>query len=323
LFGLSDLDFKDSERRPLSGFPMSGKASSRSPSRQGKPKGPSDELNKELFLLEIQRAQAIADCDFVKARALDCHLDRLKEEHVFTRTSSKQVQLELALNLKKESLRLQAAKDLQEARDRIFTLQRDFQSRLIDLHRIHSDELVAFAQEYATALELESTRAVPDAVYLKRQAQFNAKHRNYVEAEALFEQSKQARIEQTERRQSDLKHVFNLRKGRIVARQEGEVELCLDKQRRELEVIEKNFEKRIAVLRSSLTKTAADLGVGLAPDDFAFFEEFSLSAKPESPTPKPSPGTPSRPRTPGSGSKRNETVTPRKSPKISSRLSDR
>jgi hypothetical protein len=293
--------------------------SGRSPSRHTKQSEVAEHLTQELSLLGTQRAAAIADCDFAKARAIDCHLDRLREEIAFTKSTSRKIQVELDLNLKKEEIRLQAATALQETRDQTFAIQKDFQERLIELHHIHSEELVTFAQEYATALELESTRAVPDAVFLKRQAQFNAKHRNYATAEALFEESNQARVDQTERRQNDLKAVFVSRRQRIIARQEGEVALCLEKQHRALEIVDSNFTKRILVLKNSLTKTAADLDRPLTADDFALFDEFVLAPKEESPQKSRALG--SRPATPASTSRASgptssRSGTPRKSPKV-------
>jgi hypothetical protein len=114
-----------------------------------------------------------------------------------------------------------------------------------------------------------------------------------------------------------LKAVFTTRRQRLIARQENEVAMCLEKQQRELELIEKNFEKKIVVLKNSLTKTAADLARPLTADDFALFDEFVLHPKRESPQ-KPA-GVPSRSPTPGSSSRQSGTpsrgATPRKSPK--------
>jgi hypothetical protein len=218
----------------------------------------------------------------------------------------------LNINLKKDAIRLQAGKELQAARDRSFAVQTDYQNRLIELHRIHSNEFVQFAQDSAAALELESTRAVPDAVYLKRQAQYNAKNRDYKTAEALFDASNQARIVQTQKRQEEAKALFRVRKRRIAERQEEEIQFCLRKQHAELEWIGKDFQKKITILKNSLSKAATDMKISLNPNDYAFLNDFQLDPEPEISALRPPARASSGASTPVTSSKQDSGTTPLK-----------
>jgi hypothetical protein len=254
----------------------------------------------------------------VKARAIDCFLDRLKEELELTQRSTTQIGNDLKLDLKKEALRVKASQRVQEARDKIFSIQSAFQERLIELHNQHSQELVTFAEQYAAALELESIRIIPDAIYLKRQAQFRARNRDYGAAEALFEESNQARRDQTDTRQAAVRQLFEARRTRIEQKQISEIRACAERQAREIEFIRQRFDSEIAKLWNSLAKAATDLGITLTDNDDAFLNEFVLrdpSQFPSSPAQPPSQSTSSgsRPKTPTSGSKarpQNKSRTP-------------
>ena len=247
----------------------------RSPAQKGNVVA--DELSNELWLLTKQRNIAITECDFAKVRAIDCHIDRLKEEIAINKSSTNRLQAELVFDGEKEKIRMQAAKRLQKTREKIFAVQAAYQRRLMELHYIHSDELTKYADDYAASLELEATRVVPEAVYLQRQAQYNAKQRNYGAAAQLFEQSNQARVEKTDKQQEDVKVLYEGRKDRILKRQEEENSMCLAKQDQEIEMIEKEFEKKLAKYKNRIYKTGTKLGFKVTEDDYAFLNEFCLT----------------------------------------------
>jgi len=96
----------------------------------------------------------------------------------------------------------------QEVREEIFTLQATFHARLIELHNVHSQELVTFAGQSAAALEREALRPAPVAVQLKGQARLNANNQNYAPAEACFEESNRSRKDQPDARQSAVRQLF-------------------------------------------------------------------------------------------------------------------
>ena len=259
------------------------------------------QLHHELSLLETQRNVAITECDFAKARAIDCHIDRLKEEIQYTLQNSVDIEKELALDMKREEIRAEAARQLQEVREQIYAVQTSYQKRLMELHRIHSDELVQFAEQYAAALELESTRSCPDALRLQRQAQFNAKQRDYDAAETLFQQSNQVRTEQTAKMQDEVHATFEKRRARMQQRHREEDALCEEKQEREIEVIENEYGKKLLKLRNVLAKKATDLDVKLTDEDYEFLNEFALNdsqllVEPKSPTKSPSKSPPRSPK---------------------------
>lgn len=267
----------------------------RSPAAKGTE---TDELSNELWLLTKQRNIAITECDFEKVRAIDCHIDRLKEEIASNKQNSNRIQAELIFDGEKEKIRMKAAKRLQKTREQIFAIQAAYQRRLMELHYTHSDELAKYADDYAASLELEATRIVPEAVYLQRQAQYNAKHRRYGAAAQLFEESNQARIDKTDKQQEEVKNLYESRKDRILKRQEEENSLCLSKQDQEIVLIEKAFEKKLAKYKNTIYKTGTKLGFKVTPSDYAFLNEFCLNEgqmveTPQKQTPKMTPVKPS------------------------------
>ena len=293
----------------LKKFNRMRKTATPSPKKQEPAMG---QLSRELALLQTQRNQAITECDFAKARAIDCHIDRLKEEIEYTRKNTTDIENELAFDMKREEIRSEAARQLQNVREEIYAVQNAYQLRLMELHRTHSDELVQFAEQYAAALELESTRSCPDALLLQRQAQFNAKNRDYGAAEYLFEQSNQTRVEKTAKMQDEVQAIFEKRKARIVQRHKEEDALCIEKQEREIEVIENEYGKKLLKLRNVLAKKATDLGMKLRPEDYEFLNEFALNDSQMVKTPKrEAPATPSSSRKRTPVTPRSQTKSPR------------
>jgi hypothetical protein len=228
----------------------------------------------------------------------------MKEELKLTQRSTTQIENEFQLDLRKEALRVKASQRIQKAHEEIFALQSAFQERLIELHNLQSQELVTFAEQYAAALELEAIRAIPDAVHLKRQAQLSAKNRNYGAAHALFEESNQTRKDQTDARQAAVRQLFEARRARIEQKQISEIQSCTERNAREVEFVQRRFDSEMEKLRNSLAKAAADLGITLTEEDYAFLNEFVLRDAPQFPrSPAQSPSSGSRPKTPTSGSK--------------------
>jgi hypothetical protein len=246
------------------------------------------------------------DCDFAKARAIDCHLDRPKVGHIET---------QFVLDLKKEALRVKAANALQSARDAVFETQAAFQNRLIALYTAHTQELEALSEQYSEALELELIRIVPEAIQLKKQAQATARLRDYSLADILYHESNETYRQQIEKKKSEVRQLFNKKKDRIEARQNLERHACKDKQERDIEFIQQKFNADMARFRASLSKTAVDLGMTLTEEDLAFLNEFQLRDQLRSPcgsTRGSASGSGSRPSTPSSSAR----PSPRQSPSV-------
>jgi hypothetical protein len=203
-------------------------------------------------------------------------LDRLKDEISIAQSKSSSSENQFLLDLKKESIRMEATTKLQEAREAIFQVQAGYQTQLIQLHQAHGQESIRFAERYAAALEMELTRVVPEAVYLKRQAQFNARQREYGLAEQLFEQANATTRQHMMKIQERVQRSFEAKRAKIQSRQAQEIAICSEKRTRELELKKQKFADEIARYKASLTKTAIDLGITLKEADVAFLGQFTL-----------------------------------------------
>lgn len=298
---------------------------SRSP-KTPKKGGPTKELSNELEVLRVQRKDAIRDCDFAKVRALDCHIDRLKEEIGHLEKGSNMIQRDLAFDLKKEEMRLRASEELQSLQTALFGIRASYQKRLGDLEESHKKEIDELGARYSEALELAAIRSVPESELLTRQAQFSAKMRDYSTAEALLDQSQQTRADSTTGRQDEVHQLFDRRRERIERRQAAEEQGVLEKLEREIEIREKKFELTMVHVKNSLAKTAADLKIRLTDEDYEFLQDFTLH-KETSETPKKA--TPARDGSPvasEAGSKKRSPYTPRsmaKSPKSATKTPTR
>jgi hypothetical protein len=180
---------------------------------------------------------AIDHCDFPKAQAIDCHLDRLKEELAFATSKAGHVEIQFLLDLKKEAIRVKAAAALRKAHDAASEVQGAFQNRLIELFGAHTREPKALSDRYTESLELELMRIVPDAIRLKKQARSSAKNRDYSLADVLSQQSNEASRKQIEKKQEAAKQFFDSKKERMKARHEQEREAVKEKLDRDLETI--------------------------------------------------------------------------------------
>ncbi|OHT12162.1 hypothetical protein TRFO_18156 [Tritrichomonas foetus] len=264
---------------------------------------PLDDLNKELALLLKQRALAIERCEFAKAKAIDCHTDRLREQIESVKAKTNQIHSNLAFERKKEEVKMEANKALNYASDTIFQIKQEFQERLITLHQKHTDQAEQLAIEYAAELEVAATRSNPESRFLLNQAKFNAKNRNYFAAEQLYNESNQARNVVSEKRQIEVHDKYDTFKVQIEKSHEREVATCKEKESQKIITNIENFKKYIAKCKRFLVKSATDLGIQITPQDTAFLDEICMEINKFE---IPQPNTPAK-----SASKLSGTTTPR------------
>lgn len=267
---------------------------------------PLNDLTKELDMLQKERLRAIDSCEFSKARAIDVHIDRLKERIDIAKQSTRQIQNVLQFELKKEEIQLDAIRRQTEARDNIFSIRQEFQERQMKLHKLHTDALTQVAEGYSAALEIESLRLNPVSETMVRQAKLNAQDKRYEIAEALFNESNMIREQSTLRRQEDVDLTFESKKAQLDKKHIKELELCAEKEETAIREVVEQFHKYINKYKNILHKTAYELQLQIQPEDLAFLDEFSLDnteIQINSPgkSPSKSPRTPSKsPRTPRS-----------------------
>lgn len=268
---------------------------------------PLDDLTKELEMLQKERLKAIESCEFARARAIDVHIDRLKERIEIARQSTKQIQNVLQFELKKEEIQLDAIRKQTEARDNIFRIRQEFQERQMRLHQLHTDALTQMADGYSAALEIESLRLNPVSETMVRQAKLNAQVKKYELAEALFNESNTIREQSTLKRQEDVDQSFESKKAFLDKKHQKELELCAEKEEIAIREVKEQFNKLINKYKNILSKTAYELQLQLQPEDTYFLEEFKLEnteiqlSSPNTSSPKSQSKTPSKsPRTPRS-----------------------
>lgn len=240
-----------------------------------KTSGAGNQLVSELAVLRQQREDAIRASDFAKVRALDCHVERMKEEIHDIEVSSQNIKNSLSLDLRIEEVKLKASTLMLEKRRAIFHQQTLCQEELAKLNSVHEDEFNRYRERYTDMLELEAIRRVPESELLTKQAQFNARVKRHRVAQELADESEHVRAVTELRRQEDVQDVFDNRRMRIEARHASEEKAIIAKFGHRIKCIEKKFELSLGAVKNSLAKTASDLRLKLTDDDYAFLHEFT------------------------------------------------
>ena len=289
--------------------------------------------NQEILLLQKERSRAIEECEFQKAKAIDVHIKRLTAQIQHNNQTKKRLGNELSYEAEKEAVRKEASLLYSDAYEEIYRIKAKFQDRMSMLHRNHAEQLRRHAENYSMDLELCSTRGVPDAVYMKKEAQSKAKNGEFELADTLYQQSKQLREQIIAGREDEVHKVYAMKGDQITKKQKDENELCKEKERVELNEIVKKYDIEIAKLRKRLAAVAQKLQiVPDADEEESFFQkldpdeestapserlsqmsERSSERGSEKPTPSPKKARTSlnSPKRAGMSPKLNKTTSPR------------
>ena len=221
----------------------------------------------EIALLRKQRMVSIENCDFAEAKALDLQIQKLmqtKSDH------SKQQSMTGALlkyNIERENIRTQASETYNRYYTEIYELKSKFHKRRAFLQQSHAKALATLANNYAKELEIETTRAIPEADTLRREAQIRAKNSDYDTAEKLFKESTEKREQVTQQRQEQVHLKYKQLRESLEASQEDELRLCMRKQNQSFVEIKTNYDAEIAKLDRKLTACAIRLKIQRPVDE--------------------------------------------------------
>ncbi|OHS95869.1 hypothetical protein TRFO_10276 [Tritrichomonas foetus] len=231
--------------------------------------------SQELVLLQKERAKAIEDCEFQKAKAIDIHIKRLTAQIQHNNQTKKRIGNELMYESEKEAVRKEASLLFSDAYEEIYAIKAKFQDRMATLHRNHAEQLKRHADSYSCDLELCSTRGVPDAVFLKKEAQSKARNGEFELADSLFQQSKQARAQTIAEREAEVHKIYALKSDQITKKQREENELCKEKEKIAIAEIVQKYDTEVTKLKRRLAAAAQKLQI--SPDldeEESFFERL-------------------------------------------------
>lgn len=274
--------------------------------------------NQEITLLRQQKIKAIEDCEFIKAKAIDVHLQKLLAQMNHTDTETKRMGNELNYELVKEEVRRDASEAYSRAYEKAYQTKYRFKSRIANLLSLHADQLTEHARDYAKALELTATRVIPEAMHLKREAQVKAKHGDFDQAEELFKQSNETRDAVLLIRQQEVKNQYETAADLLKKKQADELELNQEKKMQCLIEIQTEYNKQVEMLKNRLFKNAKRFHVEQDLEEEAtYFTELDIYDEPNNLSVS-SPSSPKSSRTPSkSKSRSSATTTPKRSNRTS------
>jgi hypothetical protein len=197
----------------------------------------------DIAVLREQRHQAIAGCEFTKAKLIDLQLKRLADQQFGDDSSQRRLRGQLEYDKVKERVRSEAQQAHAAAVDELFQVEAEWQTRLTALQSEQAKKLQVHAESFAAELELSATRAVPDSLALRKEAQAVAKLGDFDTAEALFAEANATQQTTILERQAEIREVYD----RLIAQVEG----------KHAEELNLHNEKRLLKLRDVRAKYAA------------------------------------------------------------------
>ena len=245
----------------------------------------------EILLLQKERAKAIEDCDFQKAKSIDIHIKRLTAQIKYNDQTKKRIGNELLYESEKESIKKDASKLFSDAYEELYSVKAKFQERFSALHKLHAQQLKNHAEAYSCDLEICSTRGVPDANYLKKEAQTIARNGEFDQADAIYKESRHLLEKVVAEREEEVHQVYALKTEQIQKKQQEENDLCREKERAALNEVVQRYNANIIKLKKRLAAAASKLQIQQNfEEEELFFEELhieedilNVSTPPQSP----------------------------------------
>jgi hypothetical protein len=229
------------------------------------------DLGETIGLLRAERRRAIDAYQFQKAKMLENQITQLRSDQSTSETSSKRTGLSREFQLEKETLRQSALYQQTFFQDEIIAVRRKFQDRLEQLRKGHVLEMSNLAVEFSKALELESTRGVPESANLFRISKLTAGFSKYELADQLHEEAVDIQTKTIGKRQADTYKLYETREETFLQRHQNELLEHDSRFNQALESVRLSHRKAIAVLRQKYITHATKCRV---PDNKSEMEKL-------------------------------------------------
>ncbi|KAI5523176.1 hypothetical protein TVAGG3_0589930 [Trichomonas vaginalis G3] len=225
----------------------------------------------EIALLRKQKNTAIENCDFQQAKSIDLQIQKLLDAKNQQNNQANLTKALLTYNIEKENIKIQASEMYNEYYNQVYKAKSRFQKRRNLLQQSHANALAKLAEEYAKELEVETTRAIPEADTRKNQAQIRARNQEYDVADALFKESQQIRQQILQSRQDAVHKKYNELRTALEAKNKSEDDLCDKKEKQVFTEIQTNYNNEIDKLDKTLQARSLRLNVPRGEDEAEMF----------------------------------------------------
>jgi hypothetical protein len=233
-------------------------------------------VSDEISLLRRQRMKSIEECNFAEAKEIELQISKLqqtKKEHAQKET---QTNAKVKYNIEREDIQAEASSIYNKYYNQVAQTRSRFQTRKTYIQQTHGTLLSNLATEYAKELEVETTRAIPEADTLKREAQIRAKNSDYEIAEKLFKESIAMRESVTKQRQGEVHKKYDHIKKQYEMKHEEELKLCSKKEVQAFTEIKLKYDTEISRLDKKLTASSLRLGIQREDDANKIFKDLII-----------------------------------------------
>lgn len=242
---------------------------------------PLNDLTNELDRLLRQKEIVIERCEFQKARAIDCHIKKMRQEIQESKAMSDNLQINLEFEMKKEQVCLAATQSLKTITDLFLTKKDEYQQKLISIHERQNERVMLQSEEYAKELELAASRENPETKHLLKQAQYHARNCQYDEADDCFQRSNTIRNDTSNRRQEEVHTKYERAKKLLDKQYDHEIKILNEIYTAHFAEELNKFNQYIERSKRFLSKQAARLNYQMKPEDTSFLDEYIKSAQAE------------------------------------------
>ena len=223
----------------------------------------STDLEVQLGVLRKEKAKAIENCQFAKAKALDSHITTLKQQIEVNKTQNKVLEARLKFDITRETITKELISFQSELSEQEKERREHFNQRLITIENNNQKATQELADKLSKELEKASMRPVPEAESMKLTAQKNAKLGYFDLAESLFDQANAIRERVIKERQTEIIAKHDLENNEQQTKYQNEVKSC--KEKRELAIADIHNKLRIEIEKRNKELNSVSIKLGLGP----------------------------------------------------------
>ena len=224
-------------------------------------------MSKELDALRKQKMQSIKDCDFLQAKAIDAQINQLINTLKTQKIDNENSHNKLQYSIEREAARSDMSTIYNEHYNKLFGIKTEYQKRKTNLQRRYSEAITKTEEEYAKELELATTRTIPEADTMKKEAQIRAKNGEFDDANNLYIESNDLREKIIKERQNKVHDKYSILISQIENKQKEDFECLNSKENQGYTEVFASYEEEVKRNEKRLQVASIRLSVTRSPSE--------------------------------------------------------
>ena len=219
------------------------------------------ELEKQLETLKKKRAEAIKECKFAQAKALDSHINSLKKQIEENKTHNKKLNARIKFNTAKEAVGKELVAAQTQMNEEEKNIRENYQQRLLLLEEKNQREAGILATKLSSDLQ-KANRPVTEAEELKNKAQKLASMGNFDLAEGLFNESNDIKERTINERVDAVMRKYRTDTSELEEKHQNEIAQCKEKRENAIKMLHDAFDLEVERKNKELNTVSIKLGLG-------------------------------------------------------------